>query len=134
MVTRRLIPVLAMFAGAILLADVLFAIGEIRFGIDYDLVTWVAYPLYALAGYFATRCGGLALGALGGALTSLVDATIGWAVTWVMGPGRLPAGWPGFGFVAYVVGTVVLQGTGLGIGGGLVHAAQSWWRQRAAAR
>ena len=140
MVTRKLGVVLALSGVAIVLLDVIAALATMRYGFDYDRTAWVSYTIYALAGFFAARCAGatepveasygIALGALGGAFTALVDASIGWAVSWVMGPGRPPGGWPGFGFIAYVVGTVVVYGTGLGVAGGLVHVAYSSWRRR----
>ena len=131
---RPLPRVLIGFGAAIVLLDLAAAVASLRFGFDYERIAWVSYALYALAGFFAARCGGVVLGALGGALTSLVDATIGWGVSWVLGPGRPPGGWPGFGFVAYVAGVVVLYGTVLGLGGGLFSLLYSWARVRGGQR
>lgn len=145
MVTRKLAVVLSLSGLAIVLLDVIAAFATMRYGFDYDRTAWMSYTIYALAGFFAARCAGatapmeashgIALGALGGACTSLVDASIGWAVSWIMGPGRPPGGWPGFGFIAFVVGMVVTYGTVLGVVGGLLRVAYSRWsgRRRAAA-
>lgn len=144
MVTRKLGAVLALSGVAIVLLDVIAALATMRYGFDYDRTAWVSYTIYALSGFFAARCTGatapveasygIALGALGGAFTALVDSSVGWAVSWVMGPGRPPGGWPGFGFIAYVVLFVVTYGTGLGVAGGLVRIALARWsgRRRAA--
>ena len=138
--TRKLATVLLLSGAAIVLLDVVAALATMRYGFDYDRTAWISYTIYALAGFFAARCTGatapveatygIALGALGGASTALVDSSLGWAVSWVMGPGRPPGGWPGFGFIAYVVGTVVAYGTGLGVIGGLVRVAVSGWNAR----
>ena len=140
MVTRKLAVVLALSGLAIVLLDVVAAVATMRYRFDYDRIAWISYAVYALAGFFSARCTGatepveasygIALGALGGASTALVDSSLGWAVSWIMGPGRPPGGWPGFGFIAYVVGTVVAYGTGLGVVGGLVRVAVSGWNAR----
>jgi hypothetical protein len=79
--------------------------------------------VYFGAGIAAGRFGGFWAGARCGASVAAVDATIGWAVTWVMGTGRVSQLTPDN--VAFVFVTMVVVGAiAGGIGGLLRRLAQ----------
>jgi hypothetical protein len=86
---RRVLPFAVL---AVLLLDTVGSLAADHYGFEYGRLAVVSYALYALAGWAAGRLGGLRGAALVGFCTGLVDATIGWAISWAIGPGRPPAG------------------------------------------
>ena len=102
-------------AGAVLVLDTIGAIGALRLGFRYERLMPVSFALYALAGALVVRAGGSpADGAAVGAVLGLVDATLGWAISWWLGPGRPPAGAGAFGVVAAALVLVPLTAAALG--------------------
>ncbi len=57
---------------------------------NYARGTWVSLLIYLIAGGVTARSGGVLAGLLGGLITAGVEATIGWWISWKIGPGRLP--------------------------------------------
>ena len=109
-------------AAIVVVFDALASVASAAFHFPYVYAGLGSVFIYmALALVVALRFGfvrGLVLGATLG----LVDATIGWAVSWVIGPGRVPQGEFGLGVWALtllsVVGVGALSGLiGAGIGG-----------------
>ena len=47
--------------------------------------------IYAMVGYFSYRQQGVARAVGAAVLVELVDATLGWFISWQIGPGALPA-------------------------------------------
>jgi hypothetical protein len=45
--------------------------------------------IYAAAGFAAARGGPIRLGALAGAAAAVIEGTLGWAIAWWIGPGRV---------------------------------------------
>ena len=89
---KDLSRVLLLGALAIVLYDAIAALGSTSLGFPYSRTAYGSYLLYTVIGFFATRTGGTK-GALAAGLTlGLVDATVGWAVSALIGPGRPPAG------------------------------------------
>ncbi len=106
---------------AVLLFDALASSLSLQFGFAYARAAIGTYVIYAFAGFLAGRFGGWKHGALVGVALGLVDATIGWAVSWFIGPGKpvdgaslTPILWIG------VALTVMLLGAILGAIGGAV--------------
>jgi hypothetical protein len=71
--------------------------------------------LYVAVGFAAGRIGGLAAGARSAAAVAAVDSTLGWAVTWVVGTGRVSRVTPVS--VAFVLLTMVATGAAAGSAG-----------------
>ena len=61
-----------------------------RTGYAYSKGIWGSFLLYAIAGGMAFQNSDFLTGMLAGGGVAGVDATIGWWVSWIIGPGRLP--------------------------------------------
>jgi hypothetical protein len=85
---RRVLP---WGVAAVLALDTVGSVAARTFGFDYSRLTVVSFGLYATVGFVAGRLGGLASAVLAGILTGLVDAPLGWAISWLIGPGQPPA-------------------------------------------
>lgn len=115
----RLRTVLLASAIAITAADAAWAGVCLATGLAYaDVSFWISVVAYLAAGWAGTRAGGLSLGVLAGAVTSMVDNSAGTAVAWWIGPGRLSGGWPGFAEMVAVFAVSVALGALLGMAGG----------------
>ncbi|MEO7040961.1 MAG: hypothetical protein ABI035_01725, partial [Gemmatimonadaceae bacterium] len=77
-------------------------------GIPYEWATYGSWILYMVLGYIAGRRSpstALKSAALAGVTIGLGDATLGWATSWVLGPGRVAGGVSAmqWSFVAVIV-------------------------------
>jgi hypothetical protein len=76
--------------------------------------------IYFGAGLALARRSGLLSGPVGSAAIAAVDATVGWTITWLLGPGRPADGWSHpWAIVATSLGVVFLAAL-LGFGAGVV--------------
>jgi hypothetical protein len=96
-----------LFGGvAVIVFDALGAAGSRALGFDYSLLVVGSILIYGWVGAQVVRRGGSQSNALAaGLLVGLVDAIIGWIISWRIGPGRPgpndPQGLP------FIVGGVV---------------------------
>ena len=111
--------VLVIAALTVVVFDTIGSLASNATGFPYGLLAPVSFLIYAAAGFFAFRHGGFRTAAVGGGMTALVDATLGWAISWVIGPGRPPEGL-GMGFLLFTAASVVVMAVLLGLAGGLV--------------
>ena len=74
---------------AVVLYDAVFSLASRTLGFDYSNASVGSYLIYGITGFFAARVLGWKGAALAGVVLGLVDATIGWGVSWLIGPGRL---------------------------------------------
>jgi len=88
----RILPVVIGGSLGILLFDTLGSLASKRFGFAYTSLTIGSMLIYAATGYFAGRTAPLATAALAAILVGVVEATLGWAISWKIGPGRTPSG------------------------------------------
>ena len=89
--------VVALGAAAVVAFDLLASLASRQFGFAYARATIGSYLIYAAIGFFAARAPSsnpIGAAAIAAAIAGLVDASVGWAVSWVLGPGRLPEGTP----------------------------------------
>jgi hypothetical protein len=63
-----------------------------RIGFNYAYATVGSLVLYAAAGFAAAEAASFEAACLVGGAAGLTDATLGWRISWVLGPGRLPSG------------------------------------------
>ena len=103
---------------AILVFDTAWATVARLGGYDYTSLFWVSFLLYAMAGFVAGRVRGTGVGALAGLAVALVDGTLGWWVSAVIGPGAVSGATPIA--VAGTVATVAVTGFFCGLIGSLV--------------
>jgi ascorbate-specific PTS system EIIC-type component UlaA len=80
------IPLVA--AATVIVFDALGATASRVVGFNYESLFPVSLLIYATAGYLAARRGGIKAALLCGVIVGLTDATVGWAVSWLIGPGR----------------------------------------------
>jgi hypothetical protein len=112
-----------LIAGAVTVVvfDALASVGSVRLGYPYTRAVVGSWLIYAAVGFFAGRAGGgLLAAAMAGVLMGIVDATAGWAVSWGIGPGRLPEGVLSVGRWAGAALTVAVSGGCVGLLGGLL--------------
>ena len=84
--------VLLIGCGAVLAFDAVASLASVAFGLPYWYAGIGSFLIYLLVGAAAARHVSIRLSALTGAVVGLVDATLGWAISWLVGPGRKAAG------------------------------------------
>jgi len=94
-VTASSVRVIALGSAVVVLFDLLASIASRQFGFTYARASFGSYLIYLAIGFFAARSSPsnpIGMAALAAGVAGLVDASIGWAVSWAVGPGRLPDG------------------------------------------
>lgn len=77
-------------AFAVILAfDALASFISQTFQINYGLFSIGSILIYIGIGFFGRKYGNLSLGIISAAITGLIEATLGWYISWVIGPGRI---------------------------------------------
>lgn len=117
---NSLLRILLVASIAVLVLDTFGSLASKAFGFPYSSLAWGSLIIYAAAGFFAARGGGLRTAALGGGAVALVDTTLGWAISWALGPGRPLAGYGGMGPIAGTIALAWLTGIASGLVGGLI--------------
>jgi hypothetical protein len=90
-------------------------------GLDFEYANlWpLSLAIYVLFSFLvARRARSLKAGLGAGALVALVDATIGWAVSWWIGPGAPDSGVDDAAAIALTVAVAVSTGAAVGLCGG----------------
>lgn len=106
---------------AVVVFDALASVGSLHLGFEYSKAAFGSWLVYAAVGFLAARVGGgLWPAALAGVLMGLVDATVGWTVSWAIGPGRLPEGTLSAAKWVLAATTVAATGGCVGLLGGVV--------------
>ena len=119
---------LILFGGpAIVAFDTLASSASLLLCFPYAKASFVSTLIYGITGFMATRIGGWKLVLAAGAALGLVDATLGWGVSWLSGPGKPPTGlaitpatWP------IIAATVILGATVTSAVGGALGRAATW--------
>ena len=119
---NSLLRILVAASIAVLVLDIFGSLASKAFGFAYSSLAWGSLIIYAAAGFFAARSGGLRTAAQGGGAVAFVDATLGWAISWALGPGRPAAGYTGVG---PILGTIALAWL-TGIVSGFVGNLTAW--------
>jgi len=105
--------------------DAVASVASLALGFPYGFAAIGSFLIYVVVGAAAVRHSSVGGAATAGAFVGLADATVGWAVSWLIGPGRAP---PGGLQLSRAVGTVVavslLAGLAAGIGGALNQKAR----------
>ena len=70
--------------------DCMASVASLMLGFQYGYAAFGSALIYGVTGYFAARTSTFALSFLVGISAGLVDATVGWGVSWAIGPGRRP--------------------------------------------
>lgn len=77
-------------AVAVLMFDAAAAWASLVFGFPYGSVAIGSWIIYAVVGFVAGRYSGVLAALVAGVAVGLVDASAGWAISWMIGPGRVP--------------------------------------------
>ena len=75
-------------AAAVLALDTAGSLAAQAAGFDYALLTPVSIVLYAAVGAYVGTTELVSRAAIAGAVVGVIDATLGWAISWAIGPGR----------------------------------------------
>lgn len=78
--------------GAVIVFDAIASLASMSIGFDYMYSAFGSLLLYGAFGYWAGRVLTIPIATVVGALMGLTDASLGWAVSWILGPGRWEAG------------------------------------------
>jgi len=115
---------------AVVAFDALAGIASQAVGFPYAYAAFGSALLYILFAWLITRISGFWAAVLLGMAMGLIDASAGWAVSWVIGAGRLPPGTLTVTVWLVTAVSVVILGAIYGlIGGGIGAIAR---RRRAA--
>src|SRR3954468_16849392 len=104
---------------AVLGLDILSSLIPQRCGLGYATLRRVAIILYFCAGVGGGRIAGVGAGALAGAVTALVDATLGRTIAGAMGARPEPP-WLGAIAASVVALATITTGAGIGLVGGVL--------------
>jgi hypothetical protein len=112
-------------SAAVVVFDILASLASRQFGFAYARASFGSYLIYLAIGFFAARASAsnaIGVAALAAGIAGVVDASAGWAISWALGPGRLPDGiqmtaalW--IGIALFVVGVASAVGAVGGIAG-----------------
>jgi hypothetical protein len=107
---------------AVLILDSLGSLAARHWGFSYGNLSAISFLIYFCAGAGGGRLAGIWAGGIAGAITALIDATVGWAISSALGAV------PGGGALSptailLVVLGVVFTGWVLGLFGGAVGKA-----------
>ncbi len=82
-------PILITFLGAltVLLYDTVGSHLSILFGFDYSWLSLGSFLIYAAIGCAASRHS-LIVGVVAATTVGIIDSTLGWYISWIIGPGR----------------------------------------------
>jgi hypothetical protein len=116
--------VIVIGAAAVLVFDLVASLASRSLGFDYARASVGSYILYFGIGFFAARgatSAPITNAAVAAAIVGLVDASLGWAISRRIGPGR-PAGSPQLTVRLWVTTAIIVIGLAAAVGaaGGFV--------------
>ena len=109
-------PIVGAGVVAVLLFDALGSFAAQRFGFSYALLTPGSLLIYGVVAALVARRREWVLGVLAATFLAFCDVTAGWAVSWVIGPGRPEGGLTPMTVVGAAMTAFVLGGLAGGVG------------------
>jgi hypothetical protein len=108
-----------LYGGAAVLAlSLIGSLASQTLGFEYSLLAPVSLIVYVAIGAYVGLGARVSQAAIVGAVVGLIDATLGWAISWVIGPGRPEVGeaitFLGWFNTALFVGLLSAAGAALG--------------------
>ena len=88
---------------AVLAFDTTASFASVNFGFSYGYAIVGSVLIYAMVGYFVFRHRGFFSAIAAALLVEVVDATLGWYISWQIGPGALPAGQATIAVIATII-------------------------------
>jgi hypothetical protein len=97
---------------------------------DYTMLAPVSFLIYAAIGAYVGAAEPISRAALAGAVVGVIDATLGWAIAWAIGPGQSQVGEriTFLGLFNTAIFVAVLAAAGAAVGAWLAR-----WRRRRSA-
>ena len=99
--------------------EVVSAVLALALHIPHERFSPGDFLIYAATGFALARRRGVFAGPVGGAAIAAIDATLGWTISWWIGPGRPPGGFAHPAMVAVTIPIVIVIGGLLGLLGGV---------------
>jgi hypothetical protein len=118
---NRLTKVFLLSAVSVIVFDTLGAIASRLLNFPYTSLILGSLLIYLASGFAAAKYGTIRSSFLVGAGTGFVDATVGWAISWMIGPGQPTGGEYGSGAIVLTVIFVTLLAAVSGLFGGLAR-------------
>lgn len=115
---------------AVIVFDGVASVASLALGFPYTYAAFGSAVLYIAFAFFAARKFGFLAAVLFGFAMGITDATLGWAVSWAIGPGRLAASTLTLSVWLYTATFVVVLAAMYGLVGGGIGAITG--RRRAA--
>ncbi|HEX8246684.1 MAG TPA: hypothetical protein VF599_00750 [Pyrinomonadaceae bacterium] len=72
----------------VIIFDTLASLFSLHFQINYGWFGFGSLLIYIYVGFCCAKYGSLLWSAIGGGILGLVDSTIGWYISWIIGPGN----------------------------------------------
>ncbi len=82
------VQIILIGVAAVILYDVVGSLASLSLGFNYQWLVFGSLVIYSVVGYFSGKRKNAAFGFLAGALMGLVDSTLGWYISWIIGPGK----------------------------------------------
>lgn len=114
-----IILVLIVGSFAVLMLDTIGSIASRQFRFRYSSLSIISCIFWFGTGFFAAWYGQLLLSLLAGGIVAFVEATLGWYISWLIGPGR-PKNKLSHTVIGKIVLIVTLKGAAIGFIGGLL--------------
>ena len=92
----------------VLAFDTIASFASISLNFPYEYASVGSGLIYCTIGYLVFRCCGLARSIGAALLVELVDATLGWFISWQIGPGALPSEQATIPIIAVTIVTVLV--------------------------
>lgn len=115
---NRVTRIILLGAVVIVAYDTMTALVSAGFGISYGLFSIGSFLIYFLFGLLTALKSRWLVGALAGAVIGFAEATVGWAISWAVGPGKPPVDMDAVAIIA-TIALVIPIGAFLGLLGGL---------------
>jgi hypothetical protein len=85
---KRIILIALLGSLAIVLFDIFSSFASLNFNIPYSLFSVGSFLIYACVGFFGAKYGNLWKAALAAGIVGFTESTVGWYISWLIGPGR----------------------------------------------
>lgn len=85
---KQLISVVLSGALAVILFDTLASFISRKFQISYGLFSIGSFFIYICVGFFGAKYGDLMRAVIIAGIIGVIDSTIGWYISWIIGPGQ----------------------------------------------
>ena len=103
---------------SVVLFDAVGALAADLLDFEYALLLPISFAIYLVTAFMAARAeNAVRAGALAGACVALADGTVGWAISWAIGPGAPDPSDRAAGPVTATALTVVATGAAIGLMG-----------------